>query len=100
MLFPYGEYDELNLVDSMKKKPIAQITLKKVKPQNYFLYDFMFLPDTNRAAYKKSQLKVEQIKQVQAISKVKNIIIKLFQKSENIKNLESYVMKGWGRLEL
>lgn len=93
-LFPDGEYDEQNLAWSMKKKPVAKITITKVEPKNSPLYNFMFLPDTNRAAYQKTQLNSEQIKQLQSINTDEGIMIKLFQDKENKNKLGNYAMEG------
>jgi hypothetical protein len=92
--FPDGEYNEQSLAESMKNKPVAKITLTKVESKNSDLYDFMFLPDTNRAAYQETQLTSDQINQLISINKDKDITIKIFQDKENIKKLGSYAMKG------
>lgn len=94
-LFPDGGYDEQNLLqESMKTKPVAKIMLTKDKPQNNPLYDSMFLPDTNRAAYQSNKLTSEQIDQLEDINTDVNMSIKIFQDKENIEKLGSYAMKG------
>jgi hypothetical protein len=93
-LFPDGGYDEQNLRESMKTKPVAKIMLTKDKPQNNPLYDSMFLPDTNRAAYQSDKLTAEQIDQLENINTDVNMSIKIFQDQENIEKLGSYAMKG------
>lgn len=94
VLFPEGDYDEQNLALSMNKKPVAKIILTKSEPKNTALYDFMYLPDTNRAAYLKTQLTPKQIKQLTAINTDENMAIKFFQDKENMKKLGNYAMKG------
>ena len=94
VLFPDGEYNEQSLAESMKNKPVAKITLTKVESKNSALYDFMFLPDTNRAVYQETQLTSDQIKQLIAINTDKDMTIKIFQDKENIENLGNYAMKG------
>lgn len=94
VFFPDGEYDEQNLTESMNKKPVAKITLSKVEPKNSKLYDSMFLPDTNRAAYKPTQLTSEQIKQLTGINTDEDMKIKIFQDEENLKKLGNYAIKG------
>ncbi|MCL6460043.1 MAG: hypothetical protein K6T85_18785 [Gorillibacterium sp.] len=68
-LFPEGEYDEKDLIASMKAKPVAKITIIqtnpkmstiKTNPKMSSLYDAMFLPDTNRAAYQSAPLTAKQ----------------------------------------
>lgn len=93
-LFPNGGYDEQNLKESMKTKPVAKIMLTKGKPQNNPLYDSMFLPDTNRAAYQSNKLTSEQVEQLEAINTDVNMSIKIFQDKENMDKLGSYAMKG------
>jgi len=94
VLFPDGEYDERNLVDSMNRKPVAKITLSKIEPKNISLYDYMFLPDTNRAAYKLTQLTSEHVKKLQNFNTNKNMKLMIFQDKQNIKRLGEYTMEG------
>lgn len=93
-IFPDGEYDEKNLINSMKKTPVAKITLTKVEPKNSSLFDFIFLQDTNRAAYKSTQLNISQVNQLQAINADKDMNLKIFQDKQNIKRLGEYTMQG------
>lgn len=93
-LFPEGSYDEQKLSESMKIKPVAKIMLTKGKPKNNPLYDFMFLPDTNRAAYQSTELTSEQIIELENINADANMPIKIFQDKENVDKLGSYAMKG------
>lgn len=93
-LFPKGSYDEQKLSESMKTKPVAKIILSKDKPQSSPLYDSMFLPDTNRAAYQSNKLTSEQISQLEAINNDANMSIKIFQDKENLDKLGNYAMKG------
>lgn len=93
-LFPEGGYDEQKLSESMKTKPVAKIILTKNKPQSSPLYDFLFLPDTNRAVYQSNKLTAEQINQLEAINAGVNMSIKIFQDKENIDKLRNYAMKG------
>jgi len=94
ILFPDGEYDEQHLAESMKTKPVAKITLTKTEPQSSPLYDYMFLPDTNRAAYKPTQLTSEQKSKLTAISTDADLEIKLFDDQENIERLGKFAVKG------
>lgn len=93
-LFPDGNYDENALVESMKTKPVAKITLTKVEPKANPLYDFMFLPDTNRAAYQETPLTSEQIHQLQTINTDTDISVKIFQDKENLEKLGKYAVEG------
>lgn len=93
-LFPEGDYDEQKLQESMKTKPVAKITLTIDKPQSSPLYDFMFLPDTNRAAYQSTMLTSEEINRLETINADVNMSIKLFQDKKSVDILGSYAMKG------
>lgn len=93
-LFPDGEYDEQNLEESMKTKPVAKITITKTEPKSSSLYDYMFLPDTNRGAYSKKELTPEEIKQLYAIITNSDITLKIFQDETNNKNLGKYALEG------
>lgn len=93
-LFPEDGYNEQKLLESMKAKPVAKITVTKGKPQGSPLYDFMFLPDTNRLAYQSTKLTSEQVNQLETINADTSMSIKIFQDKENVDKLGSYAMKG------
>jgi hypothetical protein len=94
VLFPEGNYDERDLAESMKAKPVAKIMITKGEPKNNSLYNFMYFPDTNRAAYKDIQLSYDQIDLLQATNTDKEISIKIFQDAENLRKLGNYVAEG------
>ncbi len=93
-LFPEGAYNEQKLSESMKTKPVAKITLTKSNPQSDLLYDFLFLPDTNRAAYLPAKLTPEQINQLDAINADAGLSMKIFQDKENMDKLNGYAIQG------
>lgn len=93
-LFPDGNYDEQNLIMSMKTKPVAKITLENTKPKDNPLFDFMFLPDTNRAAYQKVQLTYEEINKLKNINNDKDITLEIFQDENNKEKLGDFAMEG------
>jgi hypothetical protein len=93
-LFPDGDYDEQKLQESMKTKPVAKILLTKDKPHSNTNYAPMFLPDTNRVAYKSDKLTTEQINQLEDINTNINMGIKIFQDKTNMEKLGSYAMEG------
>lgn len=93
-LFPQGGYDEKKLDESMNTVPVAKITLTKAAPQSAPLYDYMFLPDTNRAPYQTAGLTSEQINELENINTDGNMSIKIFQDKENVNKLGSYAIKG------
>lgn len=94
VLFPEGDYDENNLENSMDKKPVAKITLTKTQPKDNPLYDFMFLPDTNRSAYDKTKLNSEEIKQLEDVNTYENMNINIFQDEKNVGILKNYAIEG------
>lgn len=94
-LFPDGEYDEQALAESMKNKPVAKISITKVEAKkSHSLYEYMFMPDTNRAAYEKTPLTSDQSNQLLAINTDGDMSLKLFQDPENLKKLGNYAVKG------
>lgn len=93
-LFPEGTYNEQTLSNSMKTKPVAKITLTKTKPQPDPLYDFLFLPDTNRAAYLPTRLTTAEIKQLQAINTDPGLSMEIFQDQKNRDKLSGYAMQS------
>lgn len=93
-LFPDGAYNEQKLWETMETKPIARITLTKTNPQSSPLYDSLFLPDTNRAAYLPDKLTSEQINQLEALNADPGLRMEIFQDEENVKKLGSYAMQA------
>lgn len=94
VFFPDGEYDETRLEDSMRNKPVAKIILNKLEQKHTLLYDYMFMPDTNRSAYKKEQLALDQINKIININSDEDIVIKTFQDEKNLVKLGNYVIEG------
>jgi ribosomal protein S13 len=93
-LFPEGDYNEQKLSESMKTKPVAKVTLTKTNPKINPLYNFIFLPDTNRAEYLSTGLTSEQIKQLENTNADADLSIKIFQDKENMNKLNNYAMQG------
>lgn len=93
-LFPQGGYDEQKLDESMNAKPVAKVTLTRTTPQNAPLYDYIFLPDTNRAPYQSTKLSPEQINALENINTDSNMSIKIFQDKENMDKLGDYAKKA------
>lgn len=93
-LFPEGDYNEDNLSESMKTKPVASITLTKSTPQSNPLYASMFLPDTNRMAYHSAKLTAKQVNQLESIYNDGVLTVNIFQDQENVDKLSNYAMQG------
>ncbi|MGG6314138.1 Acg family FMN-binding oxidoreductase [Paenibacillus macerans] len=94
-LFPQGEYDERNLLASMAAKPVARIELERTAPRAEPLYDFLFLPDTNRGAYESGQLTAEEIKSLENVNTdARGISVTIYQDTENVEKLGGYAMKA------
>ena len=93
-LFPDGEYDENNIINSMKEKPVARISLKKTIETEDTLYDYLYLPDTNRGAYKDVALSNKQVAELETIATNSGIRIKIFQDNENKRKLGEYAING------
>ncbi|NLU07903.1 MAG: hypothetical protein GXW91_06750 [Clostridiales bacterium] len=93
-LFPEGDYNEQELSESMKTKPAAKIILTKTNSQNDPLYNFMFLPDTNREKYLPTRLTSGQIMKLENVNMDSDISIKIFQDKKNTGKLNDYAMQG------
>ncbi|GFZ29940.1 hypothetical protein CSC2_04660 [Clostridium zeae] len=91
--FPKGQYDEQNLASSMKEKPVAKVSISEDKNEDSKLYDFMFLPDTNRESYEKASLTKEQLDTLLNLSN-EDVKIKTFDDKNSLKQLGAYAMKG------
>lgn len=94
MLFPQGGYDENRLDESMKNIPVAKVTLVKTASQSVSLYDYMFLPDTNRAPYQSTLLTFAQVNELENINTDDVMFIKIFQDQENVNKIGDYAIKA------
>ncbi len=93
-LFPDGNYDEAHLSESMNTKPVAKITLTKAKAESSQLYDALFLPDTNREAYRSENLTGAQSSALESLSSESGISVKIFQDRENLANIGQFAMQS------
>ncbi|MFB6467246.1 Acg family FMN-binding oxidoreductase [Cytobacillus sp. Hz8] len=93
-LFPEGLYNEKSLVESMKNKPVAKVTLTKEKPQSNPLYASIFLPDTNRSAYQPTKLTTGQINQLEHINGDAKLSVEIYQDKKNMDKLSDYAIKA------
>lgn len=91
--FPKGQYDEQNLVNSMKEKPVAKVNISEAKDKDSKLYDFMFLPDTNREIYGKTKLTNDQVDKLASLGN-EEIRIKVLDDENSLKRLGAYAIKG------
>lgn len=94
VLFPNGEYDEQNLSESMNTRPVAKVTITKSEPANGGLYEDLFLPDTNRAAYKDTALTPDQIDRLLAINTDADLKLTIYQDEANKATLGDFAMEG------
>ncbi|AKG33952.1 Acg family FMN-binding oxidoreductase [Paenibacillus durus] len=94
VLFPDGEYDEQHLSESMERKPVAKITLSKAIPQNNPLYEFMFLPDTNRMAYRPDEVTPAQIRKLSATDTEQDLILTILNDKADIENFGALGLEG------
>ena len=93
-LFPNGEYDENNLLESMNAMPVAKVTLTKTDAAPSGLYDALFLPDTNRAPYQDSPLTASQIAQLKAINTDPDLQLLVFEDEANRVALANIAVEG------
>ncbi|AIQ12045.1 Acg family FMN-binding oxidoreductase [Paenibacillus durus] len=93
-LFPDGEYDEQNLKESMERKPVAKITLSKAKPQDNPLYEFMFLPDTNRMAYQPDEITPAQIQKLKQTNTDEDLVLSILNDKADIEKFGAFGVEG------
>ncbi|WP_342481118.1 hypothetical protein NST07_04170 [Paenibacillus sp. FSL L8-0340] len=93
-LFPEGDYDEKRLVQSMRTKPVAVITLTRMNSVSHPLYKYLFLSDTNRGAYRSDALRAEQVDELQGLQENKDISLKIVQDPDNKKRLATYITEA------
>lgn len=93
-LFPDGTYDESNLVESMDSKPVAKITLTKAQRVSNALYDALFLPDTNREAYKEKKLTDTQVSALESLSSMGGVSVNLYQDQEDLNNIGKFALQS------
>ncbi len=93
-LFPEGAYDESRLAESMDAKPVAKITLTKAQAKSGPLCDALFLPDTNREAYRPEKLSSAQSAALASLSEGGAASVKVFQDPPDLKKIGEYAMKS------
>lgn len=93
-LFPRGAYDDNDLIESMKIKPVAKVNIFRTNQRCLSFYKYMFLPGTDRGPYSVQELKKSDIEKMLSVNTDKNIEIKIFQDEENKKNIGQYILKG------
>lgn len=90
-LFPQGPYDESRLSESMDMKAVAKITLRKEASSPSPLYSPMFLPDTNRTAYREAPLTAEQTDTLRSMGSGE-LAVDVFGDEANLRRLGQYAM--------
>lgn len=93
-LFPNGQYDESNIVNSMSELPVAKVTISKNTTIDSSLYDYMFLADTNRGPYKPTKLTANQINKLINSSTSPNVSITTYQDTANLTKLGAFANAG------
>lgn len=93
-IFPYGEYDEHQLAKTMISKPVAKIVIAKTKAADASLFDYMYLPDTNRGPYKKLKISNDDLDALKALNDKPDLQVKTFADDENKKQLSEFALAG------
>ena len=93
-LFPDGAYDESQLAQSMDRKPVAKITLSKAQAKSSPLYDALFLPDTNREAYRAERLSSSQVSALEALSNGSSVAVRVYQGRPDLDKIGGYAMQS------
>ena len=93
-LFPNGTYDEKNLAHSMDTLPVAKVTLSKAQPQHTPLYGAMFLPDTNREAYRPEKLTTAQVNALASLSSQSGLSVRVYQDESDLSGIGGFAMQS------
>jgi len=93
-LFPNGQYDEKNIVESMKALPVAKVTIATTQPASSGLYDYMFLADTNRESYKPDPLTSTQVSQLVKSNTDETVSVIVYQDEANLTKLGKFANAG------
>lgn len=93
-LFPDGAYDEKNLAESMNRKPLAKLTLSKTQAKSDPLYNAIFLPDTNREAYRMEKISSSRVSALESLAGGNGITIKLYQDPANLRKIGGYALQS------
>ena len=94
VFFPDGNYDESNLTESMKRLPVAKITIQKSAQKDSSLYDYIFLPDTNRGAYKALKPSDAEISELQKSNADNKTVLSFYRNEEAVMSLNNYIVAG------
>lgn len=92
-LFPHGAYDEGQLTESMVRKAVAKVTLRKAAISSSPLYPFLFQPDTNRGPYRLTPLTDQETESLQALGTDK-LAVEVIRNKEDLGRLGGYVMQA------
>lgn len=92
-LFPHGAYDEGQLTQSMTRKAVAKVTLRKTAVSPSPLYSFMFQPDTNRGPYRPTPLTDQETEALQSLGTDK-LAVEVFRDRGDLDRLGGYIMQA------
>lgn len=93
-LFPNGTYVETDLADSMKRLPVARITLEKDATATTDDYASLFLSDTNRSPYTSARLTSRQEKGLTALADDSPATLSLLSDSHDRRVLGDFGNEG------
>ena len=78
----------------MKSLPVARIKIAKSLKRDLSIYDYIFLPDTNRGPYKDEKLADNEISELQKANSDKAILLSFYRDEEEVKSLNNYILNG------
>ncbi len=94
-LFPNGDYDENNIVQSMDALPVAKVTIEKTQPADSPLYAYMFMPDTNRGPYQAGPLLAGEISALQSTATEQDVVtLQIFDQKKDMEELGGLAMQA------
>lgn len=93
-LFPQGPIDEADLSASLRRLPIAKITLKAAAGQPDSLAQYIYLADTNRSAYADQPLTPAQLEALQSIPMGSGLKLSVITQPETVQDLNAIALQA------
>lgn len=93
-LFPEGLFDEGNIEAEFLTKPVARITIEEIEAEEQSLYQYMFMPDTNRSPYKDTFLSEDIINTFIQSNDFNDLSMQFIQDEETLNSVGEIAMEA------
>jgi hypothetical protein len=93
-LFPDGTYDEFSLTASMKKLPVARITLGKQATTSSPDFGSLFRSDTNRDPHTATRVSAEQVSELSGLADGSGATLQFYSDATSRKTLGDFGVEG------